>query len=147
MCVGERYHSLKIFVLVYPSGFHARVVLREESRVRTRDFFIQIVVFEEIDFTAEYYFSPDMSVDRVKCFNPYFELRVRDILYPGPHALPSLLLIGYPLGFLAKVFDHGAPFLCKLACCCVQEKFLFKRERQRSHPSGDEALFSFFIFP
>ena len=132
--------------LVNSSLLHARVVFGEYSRVRAGDFLIQVVVFEEICFVIKDNFPPDMSVDRIKCFHPDFENRVRNELYSGPHALASLMLIGDPLGLLPKVLDHGAPFVCELPYGCVQEAFLNMGEGYRCHPSRDKAFHALFIF-
>ena len=84
--LGDKKISL---VLVQPSDLHAWVVHREEPRVGAGDFFLKVVVKEEVFSLAKNHFSPDMSVDRVERFDPHLELRVRDKLYPGPHALSS----------------------------------------------------------
>ena len=126
--------------LVNSSLLHARVVFGEYSRVRAGDFLIQVVVFEEICFVIKDNFPPDMSVDRIKCFHPDFENRVRNELYSGPHALASLMLIGDPLGLLPKVLYHGAPFVCELSCGRVHKAISGGGERYWGHPSGDETF-------
>ena len=103
-----------------------------------KNFFIQIVVVEEVRAVGEDDFPPDMLVDGIQCLHPDFENRVRYELNPGLHALAGLVLIGDPLGLLPKVFYHGAPFVCELSCGRVHEAFLGGAKGYWGHPSRNE---------